>query len=248
MLSSDKNKLSQRREFYIHRIVRNGKMSDDDEVVRDQKEETKTNSNSKLREKISYAESYGYRVDPSRYNSIRKETVQKEEQPTHNINKPNIKVEEPIVDKQIGYFDDGVELEDDTYDITSQIDQIYQDSFEDLNNDIDLYTTTYQQMANKPIEREDIKPKEAPTNTYEEKIEVETEKVEPKIATPVKPQPVENVPKQQVVQPTKPVAKVKKTKYVAPSLDLLTKSGQESKENNQAAREQAEIINQTFRE
>ena len=29
MLSSDKNKLSQRREFYIHRIVRNGKMSDD---------------------------------------------------------------------------------------------------------------------------------------------------------------------------------------------------------------------------
>lgn len=145
-------------------------MSDDDEVVRDQKEETKTNSNSKLREKISYAESYGYRVDPSRYNSIRKETVQKEEQPTPNINKPNIKVEEPIVDKQIGYFDDGVELEDDTYDITSQIDQIYQDSFEDLNNDIDLYTTTYQQMANKPIEREDIKPKEAPTNTYEEKL------------------------------------------------------------------------------
>lgn len=248
MLSSDKNKLSQRREFYIHRIVRNGKMSDDDEVVRDQKEETKTNSNSKLREKISYAESYGYRVDPSRYNSIRKEIVQKEEQPTPNINKPNIKVEEPIVDKQIGYFDDGVELEDDTYDITSQIDQIYQDSFEDLNNDIDLYTSTYQQMANKPIEREDIKPKEAPTNTYEEKIEVETEKVEPKIATPVKPQPVENVPKQQVVQPTKPVAKVKKTKYVAPSLDLLTRSGQESKENNQAAREQAEIINQTFRE
>lgn len=31
-------------------------------------------------------------------------------------------------------------------------------------------------MANKPIEREDIKPKEAPTNTYEEKIEVETER------------------------------------------------------------------------
>jgi hypothetical protein len=36
-------------DFYIHRIVRNGKMSDDDEVVRDQKEETKTNSNSKLK-------------------------------------------------------------------------------------------------------------------------------------------------------------------------------------------------------
>ena len=44
MLSSDKNKLSQRREFYIHRIVRNGKMSDDDEVVRDQKEETRDRS------------------------------------------------------------------------------------------------------------------------------------------------------------------------------------------------------------
>lgn len=248
MPSSDKNKLGKRREFYIHRITRNGKMSDDDEVVRDKKNEAQTNSTSKLKEKISYAESFGYRVDPSRYNSIRKENIQKEEPSFANINKTNVKIEEPIVDKEIGYFDDGVEIEDDLYDIENQIDQIYQDSFEQLDDEVDLYTSTYQHMANKPIERDDIKPKEDESKIYEDKIEVENEKDETKVEKISKKQSVENMPRQQIVPPTKSNQRIKKSKYVAPNLDLLTKAGQESKENDQAAREQAEIINQTFRE
>ena len=75
MLKNKKNNLDNRREFYIYRVIRDGKMYDDNEterktITKNQKE-TDSSSKSIHKKTISYAESVGYREDPKRYDNLR---------------------------------------------------------------------------------------------------------------------------------------------------------------------------------
>ena len=110
MLKNKKNNLDNRREFYIYRVIRDGKMYDDNEterktITKNQKE-TDSSSKSIHKKTISYAESVGYREDPKRYDNLR---------PKKSEDKPELKenqiidfVEPPREDKTIGYYDAGV--------------------------------------------------------------------------------------------------------------------------------------------
>lgn len=254
MLKKKNNSLDNRREFYIYRVTRNNKMYDDEETEREiisknqvfpktNKNQTTTlKSNKKV---ISYAESFGYHEDPKRYNNLRsKKTVEQEIQNATQEIENHQFVEEPLHDKSIGYFDEGVVLEtslekekllsktentdarDSSFDnIEAQIDEIYQENF-------------YQE----PISEEMVDDIFKEALSYEEELKKEPVKVEKTIHFE------EEKPRFQEL-PTKPiVTNRRKTKYIAPSLELLTRSDAKNADNVEEAKKQQEIINNTFRE
>ena len=162
MLKNKKNNLDNRREFYIYRVIRDGKMYDDNEterktITKNQKE-TDSSSKSIHKKTISYAESVGYREDPKRYDNLR---------PKKSEDKPELKenqivdfVEPPREDKTIGYYDAGVifenednieendnKIEDNFDDIALQVDEIYQENFDDNNEEMQYDSHMYDDVV-----------------------------------------------------------------------------------------------------
>lgn len=262
MSNQSNNNLNQRREFYIHRIIRDGKTYDN-EVPKKQAKKVVSSDNTK--KVISYAESFGYRESPSRYDNIRaKRGYEESKEPAPFSRNPVI--EEPTSDPYIGYYDEGVQYEeeisnkDGNDDIVDVIDDIYQESFINDTSYSD-YSNQYFQENTYPINREDIKPKkEVQTPIIEEKITTRQTPVRENYSKPIieeekeikpiavresyaKPVIEEERRKEVVKQP-----KVKKVKYVGPSLDLLTRSSKDNQDDELEARKQTEVINKTFKE
>lgn len=233
MPKKENDKIASRREFYIHRISRNGKMYNEDDQLRNAKNiivESQPNS-------IDNKNSNNDKINEN--NELIQDNI------IENTQTKITTVEPPVKDENIGYYDEGVQYEESFDGIDDQIDQIYQESFiepDEYIETIDIYTTTYQQMVNKPIERENI----GNTN-YEDKpttkVDTKPIPVEKMAPLPVQTTKTNVVP----VKPTKPTS-YKKTKYIGPSLDLLTCSGKDNAEDETAALVQADIINKTFKE
>ena len=264
-MSNQRNPFNERREFYIHRIVRNGKMYDDEPKKEVKKEEFTDNNEKKV---LSYAESFGYRVSPSRYDNIRP----KKEEDNHKIQStiPNGKMmEEPICDPSIGYYDEGVKYEESNVkeDIAEEIDDIYQESFANTSVEFDnlddsTYSIDEEYNRTYPIHREDIKPKkEIEQRIYQEEMMTEKEPITENIHSTIqgsqkqvknRHERIEIKAAEQVAPKPKPEyskqPKVRKTKYVAPSLDLLTRSSKDNQDDELEARRQSEVINKTFKE
>lgn len=242
------NKLDERRDFYIHLVVRDGKTYDEENTSRKKEEKattlTKDIPMKKGKRIISYAESFGYHRDPSRYDNLRPYRPNDEEK---EITKEKLIIEEGKVDERIGYYDEGVTVEDiinnssneeevsevpyDDY--YASLDQIYQENFVNYEEvEIDEYNSVYQ-----PLERE--------------KIFSQTKKTEPSKAPVERPIQTKANSKPVIVEVTnnsKSQPNRKKAKYIAPNLDLLTKSDEKNAENYNEAELQKEIINNTFKE
>ena len=149
MLKNKKNNLDNRREFYIYRVIRDGKMYDDNEterktITKNQKE-TDSSSKSIHKKTISYAESVGYREDPKRYDNLR---------PKKSEDKPELKenqiidfVEPPREDKTIGYYDAGNEIpgtpDKPTFIITDLNGKVYYSQYKSYYSNKFHYSTGY---------------------------------------------------------------------------------------------------------
>lgn len=282
MSNQSNNNLNQRREFYIHRIIRDGKTYDNEQPKKQEKKVVQPDNTKKV---ISYAESFGYRESPSRYNNIRaKRGYEESKEPAPFSRNPVI--EEPTSDPYIGYYDEGVQYEEEISnkegndDIVDIIDDIYQESFvNDVNyND---YSNQYFQENTYPINREDIKPKkEMPKPIMEEDIATKSTPVRETYSKPIieeekltRPTPVRETYSKPIIEEERPARptpvkeiyskpkiederkpevvkqpKVKKVKYVGPSLDLLTRSSNDNQDDELEARRQTEVINKTFKE
>ena len=248
MLKNKKNNLDNRREFYIYRVIRDGKMYDDNEterktITKNQKE-TDSSSKSIHKKTISYAESVGYREDPKRYDNLR---------PKKSEDKPELKenqivdfVEPPREDKTIGYYDAGVifenednieendnKIEDNFDDIALQVDEIYQENFDDNNEEMQYDSHMYDDVVEdeqtyKNVNKSQFYKEEEKktTNQFINNKKTANETVNSKVV----------------------VTSRRKTKYIAPSIDLLTKSDAKNADNIEEAENQKEIINNTFRE
>lgn len=162
MLKNKKNNLDNRREFYIYRVIRDGKCM----MIMKPKEKLSLKIKKKLiphqrvfiKKTISYAESVGYREDPKRYDNLR---------PKKSEDKPELKenqivdfVEPPREDKTIGYYDAGVifenednieendnKIEDNFDDIALQVDEIYQENFGDNNEEMQYDSHMYDDVV-----------------------------------------------------------------------------------------------------
>ena len=233
MLKNKKNNLDNRREFYIYRVIRDGKMYDDNEterktITKNQKE-TDSSSKSIHKKTISYAESVGYREDPKRYDNLR---------PKKSEDKPELKenqivdfVEPPREDKTIGYYDAGVifENEDNIEENDNKIEDNFDDNNEEMQYDSHMYDDvveeeqTYKNVNKPQFYKEEEK---KTTNQFINNKKTANETVNSKVV----------------------VTSRRKTKYIAPSIDLLTKSDAKNADNIEEAENQKEIINNTFRE
>ena len=248
MLKNKKNNLDNRREFYIYRVIRDGKMYDDNEterktITKNQKE-TDSSSKSIHKKTISYAESVGYREDPKRYDNLR---------PKKSEDKPELKenqiidfVEPPREDKTIGYYDAGVifenednieendnKIEDNFDDIALQVDEIYQENFDDNNEEMQYDSHMYDDVVE---EEQTYKNVNKPQFYKEEEKKTTNQFINNKKTA------------NETVNSKVVVTSRRKTKYIAPSIDLLTKSDAKNADNKEEAENQKEIINNTFRE
>ena len=248
MLKNKKNNLDNRREFYIYRVIRDGKMYDDNEterktITKNQKE-TDSSSKSIHKKTISYAESVGYREDPKRYDNLR---------PKKSEDKPELKenqiidfVEPPREDKTIGYYDAGVifenednieendnKIEDNFDDIALQVDEIYQENFDDNNEEMQYDSHMYDDVVE---EEQTYKNVNKPQFYKEEEKKTTNQFINNKKTA------------NETVNSKVIVTSRRKTKYIAPSIDLLTKSDAKNADNIEEAENQKEIINNTFRE
>lgn len=248
MLKNKKNNLDNRREFYIYRVIRDGKMYDDNEterktIIKNQKE-TDSSSKSIHKKTISYAESVGYREDPKRYDNLR---------PKKSEDKPELKenqivdfVEPPREDKTIGYYDAGVifenednieendnKIEDNFDDIALQVDEIYQENFDDNNEEMQYDSHMYDDVVE---EEQTYKNVNKPQFYKEEEKKTTNQFINNKKTA------------NETVNSKVVVTSRRKTKYIAPSIDLLTKSDAKNADNIEEAENQKEIINNTFRE
>lgn len=235
-----KNNLDNRREFYIHRIVRDGKLYDNDEeerlnpVIQVEAPKSVNSVKTVVRATLNKNEpiSYNHSV-----NKVVEETVVKEI------------IEEPIIDEKIGYYDDGVFEETASFekvevvydeqpggyynDIINSVDDIYRGNFAN-EEDVDIPNVEFGE------EVYEIKNETVPYT--EEKVELvkkptlQKDNVSQVTLEPSKPA---------VVTKTKPVNK-RKTRYIAPGLDLLTRSDAKNAENIEVAEHQKEVINNTF--
>lgn len=245
MFNQSNHNLNQRREFYIHRIIRDGKTFDDEEPKNQDRKIVQSNPNTKR--VISYAESFGYRESPSRYDNIRTKKGNEEMKETPFYPQKQV-IEEPKSDPYIGYYDEGVQYEEELSNtevadnIDDVIDDIYQENFAN-EMDYHTYNQVYFQENNYPINREDIKPKKELLQPVREEDAIPKTTSEKKIES----KPVfqeEPVKKPEISKQVK----TKKVKYVGPSLDLLTRSSKDNQDDELEARRQAEVINKTFKE
>lgn len=253
MPKESRNSLNARREFYIHRIVRNGKMYD--EEIPKQEETIETTP--KEKKKISYAESFGYREDPKRYDFLNpKKTEEEKEQERRKkvlSTIQNTQLEPPLVDEQIGYFDDGVI---DEGSLENVVDQLCQENFPDdeiqTNHDdaSEPIISVPKNVVSSFVQTEQMIISEENDVSVETVIESPQPQKNPRPINEAKEfiveKPVQHV---KVEEPKRPVAsKGKRSKYIAPSYDLLTCSDERNSENEEEAKKQAEIINKTFKE
>lgn len=264
MSDINKKSLEQRKEFYIRYIIRNGKKSDENykiisnPIVKPTKDANievpfvKTKSS-------AYAESVGYREDPKRYNNLR---VKKEDEDLPVINEM---IEDPIIDDNIGYYDNGVLYEEESNDITyDSAPAIYDDLYPSVEEVYDAKTTKEKiatsftrESLNKPMNNynekmaESYKMFQASKMTSNEKQNTRNNQYsnQPnnffKENTRITPNYSNNVTKEKQVNKSE---NKKKTRYVAPPIDLLTRSGASNKDNIEEAERQKEIINNTFLE
>lgn len=254
MPKESKNSLNTRREFYIHRIVRNGKMYDEETP---KQEEPIIQTTSKEKRKISYAESFGYREDPKRYDFLnpKKTEEEKERERREKVLSTiqNTQLEPPLVDEQIGYFDDGLI---DESDLENTIDQLYQETFSneemEISNDdlVEPMVPTPQTVTPTFVQTDEIVMPETHNVSVETIVESPKPQPQPKLSTepraPIMEKAVQHV---KIEEPKRPLPqKGKRSKYIAPSYDLLTCSDERNSENEDEAKRQAEVINKTFKE
>ena len=251
MPKESKNNLNARREFYIHRIVRNGRMYDEEAP----KQEETIEPTPKEKKKISYAESFGYREDPKRYDFLnpKKTEEEKEQERRQKVLSvlQNTQLEPSIVDEQIGYFDDGVI---DEGALGQAVDSLYQENELDepveINDDRISSSVFLNQEISPVISTEQVEIPEEKDVSIEMVAEPVKPKPQPKPLSETKEwvveKPVQHV---KVEEPKRPATtKTKRSKYIAPSFDLLTCSDERNSENEDEAKKQAEIINKTFKE
>ena len=240
----EKNSLKTRREFYIHRIVRNGKFYDEEtEIIEEAPKQTILHDYDTVggKKPVSYADTFGYRKDTKRYDAFRTTKPIIQEEPRESV-----VLEEPLIDEEIGYTDQGVVLEEETN--QNDFDYEVESYEEEINDEAQSYkdTTAY---YSEPLQREDIQRKEffsqfinqtmTPTVKKEEPVYFEEEPL------------IEEV---EVVKPVvKPVVQVqtpkrRKTKYVAPSYSLLTRADKSNADNEEIAKQQAAIINKILKD
>lgn len=251
MLKNKKNNLDNRREFYIYRVIRDGKMYDDNEIERKtitkNQKETDSSFETINKKTISYAESVGYHEDPKRYDNLRPKKP--EEKQALKVKQIAEFVEPPREDKTIGYYDEGVIFEndfsakesyngmDDNFDdIALQVDQIYQENFDDNNEvteEIHYDNNVYDNVIEEEWSYKNIN--KSQLHNEEEKKSLNNFTNDKKTTS-------------EIVNSKPVVTSRRKTKYNAPSIDLLTKSDAKNADNIEEAENQKEIINNTFRE
>lgn len=223
-------------------------MYDDNEterktITKNQKE-TDSSLKSIHKKTISYAESVGYREDPKRYDNLR---------PKKSEDKPELKenqivdfVEPPREDKTIGYYDAGVifenkdnieendnKIEDNFDDIALQVDEIYQENFDDNNEEMQYDSHMYDDVVE---EEQTYKNVNKPQFYKEEEKKTTNQFINNKKTA------------NETVNSKVVVTSRRKMKYIAPNIDLLTKSDAKNADNIEEAENQKEIINNTFRE
>lgn len=298
MPKNKENNLDNRREFYIYRVVRDGKIYDEDE----QRSTKEIFGNKSSLEPVNadvlerHAKLFGYHAKASRYDSIRNNysenvtsvlpayrrdqdvieeglyndqrsyhdekenakynNVEKEQQEQTNFdgqedsNSYDFEEEfgENIDDEQINEYERQVEnnVYDDIYD------NIYDDSYEEIKDEISEETDDTDE--NDEVQEENIADNitESEPPSYDEFpdfYETTPKKTVRNEIPKYKTREEINTKKPQEPKPEpKPLPKRKKTRYVAPSLDLLTKSDAKNSDNIGEAENQKEIINNTFKE
>lgn len=243
MFDTKKKKLDTRREFYIHHIIRNGKRFDDIEVERVNPIVKQTRSSEIAVPKVkkqsfSYAESVGYHVDPSRYDSLR---------PKREFDEDvvNEMVEEAIYDENIGYYDEGVSVEEETSEVTYDTKPASYDDLYPSVEEVGYEEKTTKEKLTTSFTRESLNKKPVTTGKYNAKLEESYKMFKASKNAEINKE--ENNVKN--IKEEKPVlTKKKKTRYVAPPLSLLTKSDSRNQDNIEEAEKQKEIINNTFLE
>ena len=254
----DKN-LEKRREFYIPYVTRNGK-ENDDEILRESPIIRKTASSSIIppapnKPLVSYAESVGYRESPKRYDNLRPKKDNEEEI-------VNEMLEEPITDENIGYYDKGLVYEEDPIEIVYDAEpasyvNLYP-SIDEIYNDEGKNTFIRESLNKKQEDQTTVKTVQNAKLEESFKLFEEAKKMRQDENKYTEPQPVYKEPVQKYVEPqpiykeptkANPEQKTKrKTRYVAPPLNLLTRSSDSATDNIQEAEMQKQIINNTFQE
>ena len=173
--------------------------------------------------------------------------------PKKSEDKPELKenqivdfVEPPREDKTIGYYDAGVifenednieendnKIEDNFDDIALQVDEIYQENFDDNNEEMQYDSHMYDDVVE---EEQTYKNVNKPQFYKEEEKKTTNQFINNKKTA------------NETVNSKVIVTSRRKTKYIAPSIDLLTKSDAKNADNIEEAENQKEIINNTFRE
>lgn len=231
-----KNKLDERREFYIHLVTRDNKVFDSNEEERINpvmKITSKKNSNDAVT-KVSP-------IIVKKQDNIKMPTIKKD------------KIEEPIIDEEIGYFDEGVFEENETlssvvYDeqpgyyneLINSVDDIYKGNF--VEEEIDFQEIEEKDdRLNKNEINESSKVLVRKEEIQQSTIVKEEINVQPTIVKEINKGVIKKKNEQVTSRPNK-----KKTKYIAPGIDLLTRSDAKNAENIAVAEHQKEVINNTF--
>ncbi len=275
-MNKKENNLEKRREFYIPYVIRNGK-NNDDEIIRESPITKKTVSSSIVppttnKPNISYAESVGYRESPKRYDNLRPKKDFEEETINEMLEEPIYDENIGYYDSGVLCEEDPVEVMYDTEPANyanyyPNVDENY-DSEEKVeftreslnkkaeepkvnniiqNNKIEESFRIFEEAKKlrqeeknnatyvepKPVFQETVKTYEEPKPIYQETVKTYEE---PK---PIYQEPVKVKQEQKLKR---------KTRYVAPPLNLLTRSNDSSSDNIEEAEEQKRIINQTFEE
>ena len=253
MNRKEKN-LEKRREFYIPHITRNGRTTDD-EIVRETPVTKKTASSTIIppaptKPSVSYAESVGYRESPKRYDNLRPKKDFEEEV-------VNEMVEEPISDESIGYYDRGVIVEDDPVEVMYDSEpanyvNLYPSVEEVYGGNKNTNSFTRESLNAKPEVTNNSSKLEESFRQFEEAKKAKEQTFNNSYQRPVEPK---NEPTYQQYQrpqtnpqPVQQEKPKRRTRYVAPPLNLLTRGNDSGSDNIQEAERQKEVINETFRE
>ncbi len=224
---------------------------------------------------FSYAESVGYREDPKRYNNLRTKKEDEEVFNNVNEMVEDPIMDETIgyYDQGVIYDEEPNDITYDTRpasydDLYPSIDEVEYDSRttkekvttsfvrESLNtkptsNYSDKMAESYKQFqaAKNPHNTQPYKPE--PYQSYQRRDEYVATRPVKTYHEPVKPVERYTEPEytnsKPIVKEEKPIqSKKRKTRYVAPPIDLLTRSGSSNSDNKEEAERQKEIINNTF--
>ena len=222
---------------------------------------------------VSYAESVGYRESPKRYDNLRPKKDFEEEIVNEMVEEPITDESIGYYDSGVVYEEDPIEVVYDAepasyVNLYPSVDEIYNNEERKNTFTRESINKKQDESSSKSIQNSKL---EESFRLFEEakKLRQETKYEEPKpvynkplktyeepkpaynepIKTYEEPKPVYNKPVQEYKQPTQVNMEQKpkrKTKYIAPPIDLLTRSSDSTTDNIQEAEMQKQIINKEF--